>query len=264
MRKRDVPILFTLGIAAVFLLGATLQAEATLVCKKFKPSGPKVCWNASTGSVNCNAFVQGLAAKLAKDCSGDVNDENCYVEITCSIFGKSGVDCEDFPLGEDACYIYGIGVCENPNGYYNPNGTAFNLPGPMTEYFADTTCVKGGNCAATATVDPEGNGGVCNRNWDLIFTPTEFLGELGFCPGGFSKQMILYSDGNYGLECCANSKRKGNACFTPFQVGEDTEGEPGYIRVDCELPQECYQNPDACFDENGRILPDISYDCSEL
>jgi hypothetical protein len=260
----------------VFLLSSALPAEAELICKRFRPSGPKVCWEASTGSVDCLAIAQGVAAKLAKDCDGTTGDADCHIVVTCSIYGTvppyEGGTCEfdasagTFPGCEDACSIQGQGICKNPTDHYNANGTAFNLPGPLTALGSTATCDSGGTCVSTATVTADGQDVCPNSQWTLYFTPIAFKGELGFCPGGFSNDVIGYDCyGDEIYECCTNDKRKKDgSCFKPYQEGEATEGEPGYIRTSCHLPQYCFDNPATCLNPDGTIKKGIKYSCNEI
>ncbi len=292
MRKANVFTLLTLGIAAVLLLSSALPADAELICKRFRPSGPKVCWEASTGSVNCLAIAQGVAAKLAKDCTDA--GEDCYVVVQCSIYGDVNPLTEkidtaycapdangnfpgDLPLCAEGCLLEGTGQCWNPSDHFQPQGTAFTLPGPLTSLTATATCDRGGTCVSNATITADGTAGCPNPNWSLYFTPHRFFGELSFCPGGFAPSGETYTDCDGRrqdvMECCVNDKRnKDGTCFKPYQIGEPTEGEPGIIRSYCELPRGCwdpsfpgYPDP-GCFvdgDVNGLIDKDIDYNCQE-
>ena len=126
------------------------------------------------------------------------------------------------------------------------------------------TCEKGGVCTEVATVAPEygeGNGGVCNNLWTLIdFTPYEFYGGLTFCP--------YYVD-KFSGECCYNDKVTDGKCDTPFQRGQEFEGQPGYISTLCGLPNKCIDeydpdyDPDFCFDEDGTIKTGVPYACKD-
>ncbi len=275
MRNRNVTSLLTLGAVAVFLLGMAPAAEAELICKKIRPSGPKVCFEAETGSVDCLTIAQGVAAKLAKDCEGLPDDEDCHIVISCSIYGTippggyfpdyelCGVDengdFDGFPQGEYACEVTGEGFCTNPgiNDYYNENGTSFNLPGPLTAFSSSATCESGGICTETVTVTAQDSSSVCpNANWGLEFTPREFFGQLGFCPGGYSEEWMTYIGGQEGPVCCASDKRKivngKEVCFKTYQAGEPTVGEPGFIRTLCEYP------------DGGPIQKNVKYNCEEI
>jgi hypothetical protein len=278
MRNRNVSALLTLGVAAVFLLAAVPAAEAELICKRFRPSGPKVCWEARTSSVEFIAIAQGVAAKLAKDCTGVTGDDNCHIEIIASVYGtiqprgrhdpdyeECGVDSnsefDGFPEGKDACLIIGEGECTNPgiNNYFNENGTAF-VPGPLTNFSKAFTCDSGGTCYEEVTVSAQGFNGICpNRHWTLVdFTPREFFGELAFCPGGFLDDLVQYSSGQWGPTCCTSDKRTESAgggeimCFKPYQEGQPTEGEPGFIRTFCQYPNQ------------GPIEKGVNYVCDDI
>lgn len=260
MRKSNVLALLTLGVAAVFLLGAAPTAEAELICKKFQPSGPKVCYEVTTGSVVCDIIAQGVAAKLAKDCDGTADDPDCWIVITCSVYGtldpyteypdyqQCGVDGSFLYDGfDETCLVEGEAICYNPQFKYNANGTAFNLPGPLTSVASSTTCESGGICTSSTTVQAQDDYDICNNNWTLDFTPTEFFGELGFCPGGFD------SAGT----CCESNKRRGGLCEKPYQRDTAFEGQPGYIRTFCELP-------DGAFDPEGFIKKGVPYSCTDI
>jgi hypothetical protein len=299
MRNRNVSALLIVGVVAAFLLAAAMPAEAELICKKFRPSGPKVCYQASTGSVDCLAIAQGVAATLAKDCDALTGEGECYIVVKCSIFGTINPDdvkrkdpdpdysyCGQitngqFPGGTDcfwgiepncneACYIRGEGKCLNPKLHYEENGTAF-IGGPLTSNSATATCDSGGICTSEASVDTSGVGGCPNRHWTpLEFTPFEFYGELSFCPGGYINTGGSCTDceGNSQdeLECCATDKRNPDgSCFKPFQVGQPTEGQPGFIRTLCTFPLEwCAENEELCYDDDGNILDNVPYDCNEI
>jgi hypothetical protein len=276
MRKRYAMSLLTLGASAVFLLGMARAAEAELICKKFKPSGPKVCYEVSTGSVEFITLAKGVAAKLAKDCDGDPSNTDCHIVVIASVYGtipqwedepdyeycgvNEDFEFDGFPEGENACLISGEGQCGNPgiNVFYNPTGTAFNLPGPLTAFSTTFTCESGGTCYEEVTVSAQDVSGICpNDNWTLLdFTPREFFGELAFCPGGFLDDLVQYSSGQWGPTCCASDKRSEIGgeitCFKPYQDGEPTEGEPGFIRTFCQYPNQ------------GPIEKGVKYDCNEI
>lgn len=294
MRNRNVSALLTLGAVAVFLLGIAPAAEAELICKKFKPSGPKVCWEGSTGSVNSTVIAQGVAAKLAKYCEGLPEDENCYIVIEFSIFGENPPDeyldeneyCYTFthagtlPGGtvlfpevgggfDPPCSIDGQAVCFNPNNHFNRNGTAFNWPGPLSAVSDIVTCTGGGTCVSESTLGLfEDNGGVCNNLWTLDFTPYWFYGQVAFCPGGFEYESVPPAPFEVSGACCASDKRnRDGTCFREYQSGEPTESQPGLLWTTCDLPAECYDVDhnltDACFDEDGLLEEGITFECEE-
>jgi hypothetical protein len=246
MKERSVRIFFTLGLVAVFLMVAATGAEAG--CKKLQPRGPVICASWITGSSVCELLLKGLKGNIA---------ESAYIE--CAIFGTyfdnppSDVvpfeeQCDpssDFFNPSLTCLLTGRAACYNPTGKYNEFGTAFNLPGPLVEVAEQATCDKGGKCTTSAEVDVEGNGGVCNRNWDLTFTAERFFGQICVCPGNFDR---------FG-DCCLDDKRTGGRCKTYYNVGED-EGKP-----DC-LVEFCEYNGDFSQYVFGQDIPG-SYSCYE-
>jgi hypothetical protein len=282
MRNRNVMSLLTLGAVAVFLLGMAPAAEAEYIkiCKKYKPSGPKVCYYVESGSIDTTLVTRGLKGTLANYCDGLPGTEGCYIVIEISIFGDQP------PYGEDAdycstfrdsgtfaggtilfsedtyyepCSIEGQAVCFNPDNHYNQNGTSFNLPGPLTNTSVVTTCTKSGTCITESTLGLfDGNGGICNNNWTLDFTAYHFLGQVAFCPGGYENGI-----------CCASDKRdpSDDSCDRPFQEGEYTAGQPGMLWTYCQLPTNCYKNgmpTNACFDnKTGLLKPGVEFDCEE-
>jgi hypothetical protein len=262
MRNRYVTSLLTLGAVAVFLLGMAPAAEAELICKKIRPSGPKVCFEASTGSVVCDVVAQGVAAQLAKYCDGDPENPFCWIVIECGVYGTVDpnpvyddyTDCLIYDangqvVGFDInCLINGSAVCLNPDDHYNANGTAFNLPGPLTSEVAATTCEKsGGVCTGTAIVQAEDLFDICNNNWTLDFTPYEFLGELSICPGGFDT----------AGDCCSTNKRSDGICSKYYQANTDFVGQPGYLRTYCTLNE-------GDLDDNGNPKKGVPYKCIEV
>jgi hypothetical protein len=290
MRKRNVTNLLTLGIVAIFLLGISPAAEAELVkvCKKVTRDGPRVCVWVDTGSVDASVLAKGIPADLAKYCEGLPGDESCYIVIEYTVFGDINPTGEPgyctkftdagtlpggtllFPDVSEACLLYGQSVCYNPVGHYNNEGTAFNLPGPLSKTSEIITCTKGGSCLTEATLGKfEDNGGICNNNWTLDFTPFQFFGQVTICPGGFENLVEPISVGGIPEDlgdCCASDARNENGtCGTPYQEGEPTAGQPGYLWTYCDLPANCYNADrtiaDACLDEDGLIKADIEFDC---
>jgi hypothetical protein len=254
MRNRFVTSLLTLGAVAVFLLGMAPAAEAELICKKIRPSGPKVCYEATSGSVNCLAIAQGVAGKLAKECDAVSGEGECFIVVKCSIFGTvpeanvydenplsnyetcgeilfgqfpGGTDYFPYPETEPSqhvlpnceppCYLRGDADCLNPDGKYNPQGEAF-VGGPLTSGSATATCDSGGTCTSRATITGGSGEGICpNHNWTLDFTPEEFFGELSFCPGNY-ENFIDLSDPNAlvpeDVGECADALDLGRCCQT--------------------------------------------------
>jgi hypothetical protein len=290
MRNRYVTTLLTFGVVAVFLLGMAPAAEAELIkiCKRYRPSGPKVCYYVESGSVDATVIAKGVSGKLANYCDGLAPGEgDCFIVIEFAIFGDippegEGADyCRTFTnagtlpggtllfpevgFSSEPCLIEGQAICFNPQDKYNQNGTAFNLAGPLTESAEIITCTKGGTCITEATLGLfDDNGGVCNNNWTLDFTPYYFYGQVAFCPGG-------YTDPPFGGQCCATDRRAGpgdQECYKNFQVGEPNEGQPGFLWTYCKLPDNCFKNGQpttACFDKKTDLLkPGVEFDCVEL
>jgi hypothetical protein len=295
--------LITLGVVAVFLLGMVPAAEAELikVCKKYRPSGPRVCYYVESGSIDTTLVTRGLKGTLANYCDGLPGDEGCYIVIEISIFGELPPENESpdycytfrdsgtiaggtilFPEDTyyEPCSIEGQAVCFNPQDHYNRNGTSFNLPGPLTNTSVVTTCTKGGTCITESTLGLfDDNGGVCNNNWSLDFTAYDFLGQVAFCPGGFEVMTVpplpILPVEDAG-DCCASDKRKTvefggeevEVCDTPFQVGTPMAGQPGMLWTKCQLPDNCVDNngqlKNACVDnETGLLKPGVEFDCEQ-
>jgi len=223
MRKRIVLGLVSLSIIAVFAMVAVTEAEAG--CKRLRPRGPLICASWITGSEVCDLLLKGLKGNLADD-----------AWIQCGVFGTyfDELPSEEVPFQDECdpssdsyiptleCLISGRAACFNPTGHYNEFGTAFNLPGPLFEVAEEATCDKGGKCTTSAEVDPVGNGGVCNRNWDLTFTAERFFGQISVCPGNF----------DVTGDCCLDSKRNNGECGTLYNVGDD-EGQPDTLVEFC-------------------------------
>jgi hypothetical protein len=272
MRRIFVLSLLSLFVVTVFMVLTAAEAEAvtksTVICRKLEPRGPLICFSFTTGSEICDIISKGVSSKIVKDC--DPNDlENCPLWLECSAFGTY-VDGSMPPMEEDpevcnpespnyddskrcfdpqcdpsdplyfdpdsVCWMTGASACFNPQGHYNFLGTAFNLAGPLTEVASYTSCTKeGGRCTAQASVDPEGNGGVCNRNWDLAFTAEQFFGQVCMCPGNFDKNG----------DCCADQERNRNG--TCKKLFGDPAGEPGCVSAFCyydgEFDDYTFENP---------------------
>ncbi len=244
MRERSVATVIIVGVVAALLLVTPQTANAG--CKKLYPSGPLICASWITGSAVCQLLLQGFKGPI---------QENGV--ITCGIFGTES-DSEPScvpPLTYDAdnlypdCTLVGKAACYNPQYKYNEFGTAFNLPGPLFELATTVTCDRKGKCTTEATVEPEGNGGVCNNNWELEFTPEKFYGQVCICPGGF--------DANW--DCCADGERKNGFC-KKYNVVNDIVGV-----ADC-LTESCTWAGDGDFYLEysfGQPLAD-AYECSAV
>jgi hypothetical protein len=199
MRERFVIGLMRLGIAAALV--ASIGTEAQAGC--FYSGGTRICTSWYTGSEICDNIIRGLPSSLLKDCTPpDAFGNGTCPTLTCSAFGTVG-DCSN-PTS-DTCSIEGVAICLNPTDKYNAQGSAYNLPGYLSEVAKSVTCSKNnGRCYGTAELDPDGFG-ICNNNWSfLTFTATKLRGEVCYCPGG-------YANG----QCCATSDRDPfGACKT--------------------------------------------------
>jgi len=238
MCKRIVIGLLHMSVITVLMAMLGTEAEAGIctnctkqtgdVCTAWKTIGStKYCSCWCTGSEICDNLILGLPSSTAA----------CSV-TTCSVFGTVGsLQCEDRNVLEENCEIEGIALCLNPQDKFNPQGTAFNLPGILTAVTGDTTCTKGGKCTNFAELDPEDTGDICNNNWTfLTFTAREFKGESCFCPGGYD----LDPQFNLNAKCCNTCDR--NMDGSCQQVYGD--GTPACIRQFCEVNLSNYQRGD--------------------
>jgi hypothetical protein len=251
-------------VAALLLV---TPQTANAGCKKFQPSGPLICASWITGSTVCDNLIRGIAAKLAKDCEMG-NEDACLVEITCTIYGtQKKYNKKSFPTQPDRgceptydmysdtfalpldCEVPGILACANPNDFYNPQGTAFNYPGPLSSDFAETTCYNGGKCEAAATIDLNGGDYLCpNDNWSFIdFTAQQFFGEVQLCPGGFDA---------FGEKCCADGVLNDDGtCKKEYGI----DGKPG------KLQEFCYVDPKKLIKkDDGTAVPGVAYTCGPI
>ena len=159
-----------------------------------------------SGPYICADWITGSAVcdLLLKGFKGKIQE---YGEISCAIYGTEP------NFGEDSCV---------PETY---------VPSEAPD------CYRKGNCTTFATVEPDGNGGVCNNNWTLLFTPEMFYGQVCVCPGGF----------DMAGTCCANEKRNGDYCRDANEVN-------GVFGVaDC-LTEYC------TWDGEGNFFTDYSFD----
>jgi hypothetical protein len=249
MRHKNVSALLTLGAAALILVVSATGANAG--CIKLQTRGPLICGDWITGSEKCEMLIKGLPAQLAD-----------YVWIQCNVLGTQDpygiLDPYDYdfePFNCDpftqTCVIIGKARCTNPADFFNDNenavATAYYLPGPLYAIAETAECSKGGKCTTDATVDPVGNGGVCNNNWDLDFTAYEFIGHICFCPGGLDENEF----------CCADEGRTDGECETYWNDKyPELAGQ-----VQC-LTEKCtYSNRNLSPWDEYNFDPEQFYDC---
>jgi len=230
MCRRIVMGLTRLSLVAVVVAMVARDAEAG--CRTLPPY---MCADWIQGSLFCENLIKGVASKLTKACD-TVADPDCTVDVTCSVFGTVAADgvtetleCNNElvpPVDGAECLLKGELACCNPQFHYNDNGNAFNLAGGPFSGSGSTTCTTGGKCFNSAAVDFELDD-VCNNNWTPDFSPTEFKGEVCYCPN--------WSDNSDNVQCCADAREDGQGNCVRLFEGIGGAGTAACLQELCTL-----------------------------
>jgi hypothetical protein len=235
-----------LSLAAVAVAMVAPDAEAG--CRNLPPT---MCASWIQGSLFCENLIKGVASKITKTCNTQ-NPETCTVDVTCSVFGTVEADgttspaCNSdlVPPTEGAeCLLKGELACCNPQFHYNENGNAFNLAGGPFSGSGSTTCTSGGKCFNSAAVDFEIDN-VCNNNFTPDFSPTEFKGEVCYCPNWDD---VVSTDPEYVRQCCDGPEQNPDGSCKRLFSGTDGAGTQAciqeYCTIDPNLIQFCGDHP---------------------